>query len=193
MDFPNLIFLRLEGDGDDLDDPDHVNNRLQIALRSLTGNVLHLSLQFGDIAPSMLRGILAHAPKVELFDLNIESYREGDLALNQLEWTPASQLLPRLRSLILRPWLFESRTATDTMMRVIRSRFNRAHQPAQEHLRKVFAYTGVSVRHDQAQEYIDRGILVLDEDPSKDSPNVWMKDHNSFLRDWFELHYAAKW
>ena len=87
-DFPNLTFLGLEGNEDDLDDPGHANNGLQMALPSLSDNLLHPSLQFNEVAPLMFRCIPSCARKVEVFDLNIKTYIEGDLALKQLEWTP---------------------------------------------------------------------------------------------------------
>jgi hypothetical protein len=189
MDFPNLKFLRLEGE----EDPSDGDDTFRMRLRSL-GSLVHLSLHFSEMTPRALRGILECAPNVEVLDLNIGSYRPGSHGLNQLEWTsaPNAQLLPRLRSLVLRPWVLNSETVRDDLIRVIRSRMDRVLP--EERLRKVVVYTKKSLNRDLVREYVDRGTLVYEEHLVKGDgeSNAWMKDHDSSLHDWFELQYDNK-
>ncbi|KAJ2932925.1 hypothetical protein H1R20_g4164, partial [Candolleomyces eurysporus] len=193
LDIPNLKSLRLEGEDCDLpaSDSNDQYDELQMKMSSLS-SLIHFSLHFGEMAVAMFKLFLQCAPNAEILDSNIGLYSGSadNHLLEQLEWgsTPDARLLPRLHTLILRPWVFDSSRAGDHFDRLIRSRMNR--DLPEERLGKVVIYTETHrrVSRNVVQEYVDLGTLEFEEHLVEDEEDSydWMKDDPA-LHDWYEI------
>ncbi|KAJ2912932.1 hypothetical protein MD484_g7490, partial [Candolleomyces efflorescens] len=200
--FPNLKSLRLEGEIIEEQDPNLGIDALCTKLRGFE-HLTHFSLSWQYIATDILRDLVRATPNVETLDIHIAG--EGSSPIFEvLEWReedPASCVLPRLETLILRPIDDEDEEnpisgpiEPDLLRSFVASRMG-TRSTGCCRLRNVVLFSIGSPAYGEAraavQDFIDGGLALEDRVYEKGKEKQeWMRDE-PLLEGWWELHLSS--